>query len=530
MKLFKTPTWFKRLSIRSKLYTVVGIMAALIGFELFMLWFTINTLSAVRALVGAEGLWSKSQKNAAFALYEYATTRDEKDFVRYRDYLKVPLGDRKTRLELMKPNYNHVVAYQGFYEGAVHPDDIDGMINVLRRFNRVSYIHDAIGVWTAGDSMLTHFMNTADSLRWQIIVVNPNQNNIAKLTKHVSNINAELTILEDRFSFVLGEGSRWLEGVVLTLLFITALTVEVTGLLMSFFLSRSIANGISSITNAASEIEKGNLRARAEVLSEDELGTLAQVFNNMASTLDNKIHELERAEAKLIGLLREVKESNQELKNFAYIVSHDLKTPLRGIVTLANWVLTDYNEKLDEQGKENLALIVNRTSRMNDLIDGILQYSRASQIIESKMRIDTNVLVPEVIDFIAAPAHFKIEITNTLPTVDFERVKLFQIFQNLIGNAVKYIDKEEGLIRISCEKTDGFWTFAVSDNGPGIEEKYFEKIFQIFQTLSVGNNDNTGIGLTIVKKIVEANKGTIWVTSKPQEGSTFHFTIPVNNA
>jgi light-regulated signal transduction histidine kinase (bacteriophytochrome) len=237
---------------------------------------------------------------------------------------------------------------------------------------------------------------------------------------------------------------------------------------------------------------------------------------------EHKISEKRKAE-----LLKELESTNRELKDFAYIVSHDLKAPLRAISTLANWISTDYDEKLDEEGKEQLGLLIRRVHRMNALINGILDYSRVGRIKEEKKEVNVNELVAEVIDMVAPPENIKITIENELPLILFEKTRLVEIFQNLLSNAVKYMNKPQGSIKIGCVEDNGYWKFSVSDNGPGIEEKFFNKIFQIFQTLSpLDEHESTGIGLTLVKKIITMYGGNIWVESEVGRCCTFFFTLP----
>jgi signal transduction histidine kinase len=271
--------------------------------------------------------------------------------------------------------------------------------------------------------------------------------------------------------------------------------------------------------------------------SQDEIGDLASSFNEMTENLcktttsiDNlnrEIAERKKAEQRQAQLLEQVENINQELKDFAYVVSHDLKAPLRGIKTLAEWITTDYADKLDDNGKEQMNLLAGRVDRMHNLIDGILQYSRVGRTEEEKVVVNLNELVPEIIDMIAPPENITITIENELPTVECEQTRIMQVFQNLLSNAVKYMDKPQGQIKVGCVEEDGFWEFYVADNGPGIEEKYFEKIFQLFQTLAPRDeSESTGIGLTIIKKIVEIYGGKTWVQSKVGSGSTFFFTLP----
>ncbi len=243
--------------------------------------------------------------------------------------------------------------------------------------------------------------------------------------------------------------------------------------------------------------------------------------------LEQEVAERKRAQEKQTELFRQVESINRELKDFASIVSHDLKAPLRGIKTLANWISTDYADKLDKDGREQIDLLSGRVDWMHQLIEGVLEYSRVGRTKEEWVQVNLSQVVPKVIEMIAPPENITITIENKLPTIECEPTRIMQVFQNLLGNAVKYMDKPNGQIKVGCVQEDSFWKFSVSDNGPGIEEKHFEKIFQIFQTLSPReDSESTGVGLTIIKKIVELYGGKIWVESKVGEGSTFFFTLP----
>lgn len=234
-----------------------------------------------------------------------------------------------------------------------------------------------------------------------------------------------------------------------------------------------------------------------------------------------------RAEKQRDVLMREIEGANDELKNFAYVVSHDLKAPLRAISSLADWLSKDYADKFDDQGKEQMRLLISRVRRMDGLIDGILLYSRVGRVKERMVSVDLSRLVPEVIDSLAPPASITVTVENSLPTVMAEPTRILQVFQNLLSNAIKYMDKPEGEIRIACSTEGSQWKFSVADNGPGIKQQHFEKIFQLFQTLAPRDRiESTGVGLALVKKIVEMYGGNVWVESNVGEGSTFFFTLP----
>jgi PAS domain S-box-containing protein len=229
------------------------------------------------------------------------------------------------------------------------------------------------------------------------------------------------------------------------------------------------------------------------------------------------------------SLLQELQKANRELAEFAYIVSHDLKAPLRAISSLAQWLSEDYKDALDREGREKIDLLLGRTKRMHNLIEGVLAYSRLGRMKPTMSRINSQEETNQIIDLLAPPMNIVVEIKGILPHIVYDRIHFNQVMQNLISNAIKYNDKNQGEIKISCIENRGFWEYTVADNGVGIEDQHFERIFKIFQSLKARDEfESTGIGLTIVKKIVEYYGGVINLTSMPGKGSTFSFTIPKN--
>ncbi|NTW49515.1 MAG: PAS domain S-box protein [Chlorobiales bacterium] len=249
-------------------------------------------------------------------------------------------------------------------------------------------------------------------------------------------------------------------------------------------------------------------------------------ISGSSGTLTN-ITEKKVAQQKQEKLLKELKAVNKELREFAYVVSHDLKAPLRAIGSLSSWLHTDYADKIDEAGREQLDLLMGRVKRMHDLIEGILQYSRIGRVKEEVVWVDLGEVVMQAVEMVLPPKGIKVAVKGELPKVRGDRTRMQQVFQNLLSNAVKYMDKEEGVIEVGSREEVGSWEVYVKDNGPGIEEKYHEKIFQIFQTLSPRDErESTGIGLTIVKKIVEGYGGEVRVESELGKGSVFWIRLP----
>lgn len=239
------------------------------------------------------------------------------------------------------------------------------------------------------------------------------------------------------------------------------------------------------------------------------------------------ITERKRLESEQIRIIRELECANEELRNFAYVVSHDLKAPLRGIGSLADWIVADQQERLDAEGQQHLKLLIQRVKRMDALIDGVLRYSRAGRLREAKAAVDLDKMVREVVDLLPRPAHVAVTFNKTLPVINTEKTRIQQVFQNLLSNAMRFIDKAEGRIEIDFEDAEDMWEFSVADNGPGIEARHFERIFQLFQTLNSRDRfESTGVGLAIVKKIVDMYGGRVWVDSILGRGSTFSFSLP----
>ncbi|WP_340075145.1 PAS domain S-box protein [Leptobacterium sp. I13] len=223
-------------------------------------------------------------------------------------------------------------------------------------------------------------------------------------------------------------------------------------------------------------------------------------------------------------LLANLEKSNEELKEYAHIVSHDLKSPLRSISTLASWLREDYKDILDKDGQNNLLLMQEKVEKMDHLIDGILKYSSINKDAITKEEVNVHQVVEEIINTIYIPEHISIFITDELPIIKADRIRIKQLFQNVISNAVEHINKKKGTIKVGCKNEQKSWIFTIKDNGKGIPKVYHKKIFHVFQSLS-NDNKSTGIGLSIVKKIVDLYEGEIWLESEDDIGTTFFIRL-----
>ncbi|MBT5420407.1 MAG: hypothetical protein HOK80_05920, partial [Candidatus Cloacimonetes bacterium] len=224
----------------------------------------------------------------------------------------------------------------------------------------------------------------------------------------------------------------------------------------------------------------------------------------------------------------EAENANNELKNFAYMVSHDLKAPLRAINSLAEWISEDYAEKLDEDGIGQLHLLQDRVKVMHDLLEGILEYSRAGRIDEEDENLDLNEIINSIIDILSPPDSIKFQIKKNFPKVSFGPTKITKVLKNIISNSIMYMDKPDGIVEIGFKIENKFITISIKDNGPGIDEKHFNKIFEMFQTIDSKVNNSKGVGLSTAKKIVQDSGGEIWLESEIGKGTTFFVMLPIS--
>ncbi len=320
-------------------------------------------------------------------------------------------------------------------------------------------------------------------------------------------------------------------------------------LLLSSGLQRLISRPIVDLAGTARAVsERQDYSIRARKQGSDELGRLVDAFNEMLGQIQERDSELLRAKEDLEERVRdrtreierrneELHQSNKELDDFAYIASHDLKEPLRGIHNFSSFLIEDYADKLDDEGRSKLETLMRLTRRMETLIDSLLQFSRLGRVDLAIDQVDLNETVAEVLESLAITLQesgTQVRLPRRLPTVRADRARVGEIFYNLVVNAVKYNDKPEKWIEIGAIKNGNREgesgqppVFYVRDNGIGIQEKHHDSVFRIFKRLHGRDKfgGGTGAGLTIAKKIVERHHGRIWLESSAGEGTTFYFTL-----
>ena len=336
----------------------------------------------------------------------------------------------------------------------------------------------------------------------------------------------------------------------LFVLFLNASGLLVAFLIVRFLSRRIVINRLEALTDMSSEIGKGNLQRRLDIRSNDELGILASAFNDMAGELGERKRQLDEEKNKVLDKVEELEEqitrretaeealkrtvtdlrrSNAELEQFAYVASHDLQEPLRMVSSYMQLLSRRYAGKLDSDADDFIGFAVDGARRMQVLIQDLLVYSRVGTRGKPFEPTNCEDVLEQVLSNmeVAINESGAVVTHDPLPTVAADASQLAQIFQNLIGNAIKFQGEETPRVHVSAERKAGEWLFSVADNGIGIDPKFFERIFVIFQRLhGRGEYSGTGIGLAISRKIVERHGGRMWVESEPGKGSTFYFTIP----
>jgi signal transduction histidine kinase len=310
-----------------------------------------------------------------------------------------------------------------------------------------------------------------------------------------------------------------------------ALTLAIIGVsivivITTIFISRRLVSPISQLTQAADKFSRGELSSRVYLESTDEIGTLGLTFNNMASSLQSANETLE---TKVDERTADLKRSNQDLEQFAYVASHDLQEPLRMVSSYTQLLSKRYTGKLDSDADEFISFAVDGAKRMQTLINDLLTYSRAGRSDGILKKVDTSWIVDQALNHLESrieTAGGTVDV-GELPDVVADRQQLMSVFQNLISNSIKYRSANRDVhVEISAERIANAWQFSVKDNGIGIDSTFSDRIFTIFQRLH-GREEyqGTGIGLAVVKKIVERSGGTIRMESELGEGSVFIFTV-----
>jgi signal transduction histidine kinase len=323
------------------------------------------------------------------------------------------------------------------------------------------------------------------------------------------------------------EKVRWATNAALL---VSAFAILLAGT-FSLGFARSVVGDISSITSTFLSLARGDAVEAVPGLNRtDEIGDMARaadVFRDKNQQTESLLSETQRMAKELDTRAEELAQSNRDLDSFAYVASHDLKSPLRAIDNISQWIAEDAYEVLPEESRDHFKMLQQRVKRMESLLDSLLAYSRAGRVKVESFRIDTAELVREIQETIDWPAEMTLDLSPDMPTFESVQLPLRQVFQNLITNAVKYRSEESPRLSVSTIDRGEQFEFVVADNGPGISPEFHHHVFQMFKRLhSQDEIEGSGMGLALVKKLVESYGGTIFVESTEGAGATFRFRWP----
>ena len=522
MKGMKFLKPWKDLSVATKLYLVVGIMGLLIALELLTLRFAMTQLSAVRAFVGGEGLWSKAQKTSVIALRRYTDTHDEADYRSFLQALEVPLGDRQARLEMSKEKMDKEVIQEGFERGRIHPDDIPPVVELVRRFYWVPHLAEALEIWAEGDRLINVLVSDADKLK-QLVESKRPQAEIEKHMRTIEALNDEFTVIEDKFSYVLGEGSRWLENVLMMALLLLVMTVEGTGLFLTISFSRNLSKSLQELNDATQRVRAGDFKQMVPVRSGDELGQLATAINQMTVELEKNIGDKISAE-----------QANQTKSAFLANMSHEIRTPLNAILGFAT-VLKDDGLHATER-MQYLEIIERNGKALTKVIDDILDLSKveAGGLTVEYLDFSLPSLLQDLVDlFKPAALNKNIELNLSIApsarrAICSDPTRVRQILTNLVGNAIKFTS--EGGVTVHAEvvhdpKDIEVVRFVVRDTGLGLSRSQATRLFEPFTQADnsmTRKYGGTGLGLVLSRKLAQALGGNVYIKeTEVGQGSTF---------
>lgn len=512
----KIKSLWRNLSVSNKLYIVVGVMAFLVMSELLTMLFAMNTLSTARAFVNGESLWSKAQKEAVISLFDYARTKDPNYYEKFFNEIDVILGDRAGRYEILENDpYNYETVRVGFLQGKNHPDDVEGLAKLIDRFRNVKYIAEPIALWTEADTMVDRLTILGQQLHQQ---VSSNSSNAEILTtlEEISQINNDLTGMESRFSTALGEGSRWMQHMLMLTLFLAVLTVETTGLILTFSISRSLTLRLRELKVAAEALGAGNLEHEIPIRTGDDLASLAETLNKMAGDLKNS------------------EKANRLKSLFLANMSHEMRTPLGAILGFTK-LLQDPNLS-DKDRTEYVGIIEKTGESLTKIINDILDLSKveAGYLEIEKRDFSLKTLLKEVRVLCEAKLGKKqvsvvVDVQDSFPDyVNTDPQRLKQILMNLLGNAIKFTD--HGHVAIRCEAQNDRLIFKIKDSGVGIpidkQHLLFKSFSQVDNSLS-RKHEGTGLGLVLSRHLARMLQGDVVLDSSTSgKGSVFTVTIP----
>ncbi len=485
--------------------------------------FAISIISGVRAYVAGEGLYAKYQKDSVFYLRRYVQTGNEPDYWRFSDAILVPLGDGEARRALDRSSPDRDDAARSFRAGHNSPDDVPAMVKMFLRFRHFGFVETAIGIWSEADVLTEELADVGRKAHAGISTGSITPREREDLIGRIDDLNERLIVLENNFSQTLGEGSRWISGLVFKALLLADLVLLVVGFLASTMLGRSVVNEIGEISTAVGRIAEGDLSTRCTVEGSDEFVQLAEGVNQMASSIESAQRELKLARDNAL-------QASRVKSEFLANMSHEIRTPLNVVLGYTDVLADEIDAQENEEMKEHLDAIRRAGRRLNRTIQGILDFSkieaRAFELRPQAVRLAT--MLERHVDDIRILAEQKnlrlrCVIDDPRGTVLFDEYCLSGALTNLLQNAIKFT--EQGSVTAKLYRgTDRNLKISIIDTGIGIEPGYLARIFEPFSQEESGYTrrfEGNGLGLALTRSYLQLNGANISVQSQKGQGSTF---------
>jgi signal transduction histidine kinase/CheY-like chemotaxis protein len=486
--------------------------------------FAISLVSGLRAYVAGEGFYSKYQKDAVFYLRRYVQDGNEADYAKFSDNIKVPIGDSEARHELDKHQPDRARAAEFFRQGQNSEDDIPVLIKLFLRFRHYGFIENAISIWDRADVMVQQISDLGVKSHRLASAAPLRQRDKASLISQIDSLNERLITLENEFSRTLGEGSLWISGAVFESLLLSDLVLLILGVLLSSWLGKSIVGEIDEVAQAVDSIAKGDFSTRCNAKRNDELGRLAEGFNQMSSSIEHAQKELRHARDNAL-------QASRVKSEFLANMRHEIRTPLNVVLGYTD-VLADHIATYENQdAKDHIDAIRRAGKRLYGTIQGILDFSKIeAQAFELRPQpVKLGALLGRHIEDIRILAERKgirlrCIIDEPQAIVLFDEYCISGALTNLLQNAIKFTEEGSVTAKLYRITGDRILRISIEDTGIGIEPAYLNRIFEPFSQEQVGYTrpfEGNGLGLALTRSYLQLNGADISVISRKGHGSTF---------
>ncbi len=485
--------------------------------------FAITIVSGVRAYVAGEGLYAKYQKDSVFYLRRYIQTAAESDYKKFSEAILVPLGDGNARRALDKRSPDRPNAARFFRAGQNSPDDVPSLVKLFLRFRHLSFMNVAIRIWGQADELTDQLADLGRKAHAKIAGDRITPRERSDLIARVDLLNERLIVLENDFSQILGEGSRWVSHVVLEVLLVADLILLLAGFVLSMLLGRSVVGEIDEISFAVRKIAQGDFSARCAVKGSEEFVHLAEGVNQMASSIEHSQRELKHARDNAL-------QASRVKSEFLANMSHEIRTPLNVVLGYTDVLADEIDAQDNEDMKEHLDAIRRAGRRLNRTIQGILDFSkieaRAFELRPQSVKLSTMLeRHVEDIRILAEQKNLRLRcvVEDPKATVLFDEYCLSGALTNLLQNAIKFT--QEGSVTARLYRgLDRNLKISVTDTGIGIEPGYLARIFEPFSQEESGYTrrfEGNGLGLALTRSYLQLNGAHISVQSQKGQGSQF---------